>query len=149
MPDLFQFDDFEKCSALSDINAPVKYCVVRTFIKPDKASQLYKFIHEFSEKEKQHFRHDKLDRGICMTNCEKLVEDLGDEAENYFIESFPMDSKLTFDFIGFPFVARDRLKYNRIVNICINKHLVGNYNLTGFSSIEYCLGRDRDIPAGD
>lgn len=148
MPDLFQFDDYQKCMAEAPDEITPAYCIVNTFIKPDRSSQLYSFIHEFSGKEKQHFRHDKLQRGVCVEKCLKLIEELDSEGDHFSTDEFPMDVKLTFDFVQYRFVNDDRLQFNRILNICMNKYLADNYNLSGFSKIEYCLRRDQHIRAG-
>lgn len=148
MPDLFRFDDYQKCMARSADDYSPAYCVVNTLIKPDRSSELYNFIHDFSKKEKQHFRHDKLQRGVCLENCLHLIDELGSEAENYRGEDFPIDSKLTFDFVDYRYVNDDRLQFNDALNICINKQLADNYNLSGYSKIEYCLRRDQHFKAG-
>lgn len=146
MPELFQFDDYQKCMDLSTDSISPAYCIVNTLIKPDESSELSRLIKEFSKREKQHFRHDKLQRGICLENCLRLAERLSD-VESFYVEKFPSDTKLNFDFVNYPFVKEDRSKFNRVVNVCINKQLV-NYNLTGFSSIEYCLRHEQRIPTG-
>lgn len=124
MPALYGFDAYEQCM------------------------ENYDFIHEFSSKEKQHFRHDKLQRGVCMKKCLGLVDSLGDEADNYITKKFPFNSKLNFEFIDYPAAREDRLRFNPDVNVCINKQLMDNYNLSGFSSIEYCLRREKHIQLG-
>ena len=139
MPDLFQFDDYQKCLGKNKQNTHPSYCIVNTYVKPDYTSVLYNYINEFSMRGKQHFRHDKLQRGICMEKCMKIVADLGEEAEDYYIKEFPMNSKLTFDVVDYINVKEDRVKFNKLVNICINTELMGNYNLSGYSSIEYCI----------
>lgn len=147
MPDLFQFDDYQKCMAEASDGITPAYCIVNTFIKPDRSSQLYNLINNFSSKEKQHFRHDKLQRGICVKSCLKLIEEL--TTDDYFnIDEFPMDVKLTFDFVKYRFVNDDRVQFNKVLNICMNKYLADNYNLSGFSKIEYCLRRDQHIRKG-
>lgn len=148
MPEMFVYDDFDKCMALSPDGMSPNYCIVNSYIKPDESSSVYNFIHEFSKKGKQHFRHDKLQRGICLKNCLSLNHELGHEAEHFYTESFPMDSKLTLDFIKYQFVDEDRSKLNRLLNVCVNKQLTDDYNLTGHSTIEYCLRRDERIPIG-
>lgn len=93
MPNLYQFDDFEKC--LGDINEKTTlYCVVNSYIKPDANSELYNLIANFSSNRKQHLRHDKLQRGLCLNSCKKVVQSLGDESQKYLVEKFPMDSKV-------------------------------------------------------
>lgn len=69
------------------------YCVVNTYIKPDD-SALYKSILEYSKNKKQHFRHDKVTRGLCMNICQRNLKRSA-KAEKYFVEKFPMDSKVS------------------------------------------------------
>lgn len=148
MPDLFRFDNYQKClGEARDENIPA-YCVVNSFIKPDQSSSLYNYINDFSKKEKQHFRHDKLQHGICLEECLSLIQELGTAAEAFYVKAFPMDSKLTFDFVNYQFVNDDRAEYNKVLNICINKQLVDNYNLSSFSNIEYCLRSEQHLKAG-
>lgn len=92
MPDVYKFDDFDNCLGVFDTSAV--YCVVNSFIRPDLESELYGIIRKFSTKTKQHLRHDKLQRGICFNSCKKLIESIGNESEKYFVDEFPMDSKV-------------------------------------------------------
>lgn len=46
--------------------------------------------------------------------------------------------QLTFDFINFTNYDKDQAAYNQIINQCINFKLKNEYNLTAYSSIEYC-----------
>lgn len=91
MPAVYRFDDYEECMGLDQEKA--LYCVVNTYIKPDE-SELYGLIKNFSMNTKQHFRHDKLQRGLCMRSCEKTLEKLGNDSAKYFVKKFPMDSKV-------------------------------------------------------
>lgn len=93
---LYRFDDYEKCFGLYEPAA--LYCVVNSFIKPDTKSHLYNLIDKFSSNRKQHLRHDKLQRGICINSCMELVQKLGRDADKYFVEEFPMDSKVRASF---------------------------------------------------
>ncbi|CRK96295.1 CLUMA_CG009715, isoform A [Clunio marinus] len=136
MPLLNKFDDYEGCMKV--YNDKAKYCYVRTALKPDPSSKLYNFIWEFSNRKKQHFRHDKLTRGICVNRCMEAIKELGSEAEEFFVENFKLDYKINFDFINYANSSEDRKKYNKIINQCINVELMELYDLKGFSSIEYC-----------
>ena len=92
MPKLFHYDDYDQCLGLYDNEA--FYCVVNTFIKPDEKSELSKFITEFSSNKKQHFRHDKLQRGLCLNGCKDVIDKMGKGSEKYLVEKFPFDSKV-------------------------------------------------------
>lgn len=89
MPPLNRFDDYEACMRVFKDEA--KYCYVRTAIKPNSSSELYNFIWEFSNMKKQHFRHDKLSRGICINKCKELIEALGISAEEFYVPEFNLD----------------------------------------------------------
>lgn len=39
-----------------------------------------------------------------------------------------------------------RRLYNKLVNQCVNRELMSVYNLSGYSSIEYCVVEDSSIP---
>lgn len=96
MPNLYEFDDYEKCLR-GENSAKDLYCVVNSYIKPDNGSDLYNLIANFSSNRKQHLRHDKLQRGLCLSTCKKLVESLGNKSQSYFVEKFPMDSKVRYN----------------------------------------------------
>jgi hypothetical protein len=93
MPQLNKFDDFDACMQVFDDKA--RFCYVRTAIKPDPSSELYNFIWEFSKKKKQHFRHDKLTRGICINTCTQSLDKLGPLADEFYVEKFKLDYAVT------------------------------------------------------
>lgn len=94
MPTLNQFDNYLECMGLYGIDA--LYCVADTFIKPDPDSELYNFTVEYSKDTKRYFRHDNLVRGLCVNTCRKIVGKLATNEENYLVEKFPIDSKVSF-----------------------------------------------------
>ena len=90
MPELNKFENYDAC--MGTFGREAKFCYVKTALKPDKSSKLFNFIEEFSSNKKQHFRHDKLARGICINTCRKIIDDLGQPAaEKYFVEKFDFD----------------------------------------------------------
>jgi hypothetical protein len=95
MPRLNELDDYDACMGVYRENA--KYCYVKSIIKPpDYSSALYNFIVEFSSRsKKQHYRHDKLARGVCVNKCAKLMVALNDTTESYYQPPFSViDSKV-------------------------------------------------------
>lgn len=96
MPRINELDDYDECLGVYGDSA--KYCYVKSIIKPpDYSSDLYKFIMEFSWNEKQHYRHDKLARGICLNKCLKLIESLEDTADKFYEASFgKIDGKVRY-----------------------------------------------------
>lgn len=89
MPPLNKFEDFDACLQVYGDDA--KFCYVRTAIKPNPSSQLYKFMMKFSSNQKQHFRHDKLTRGVCINTCQELLAELGSSAREYFVPEIELD----------------------------------------------------------
>lgn len=90
MPTIDKFDNYNECFGLFQEKA--RYCFVRTFIKPNYSSELYNYIAEFSSNWKQHFRHDKLNRGICINNCMQKIQNMGNDSDRYFTAEFEMDT---------------------------------------------------------
>lgn len=146
MPDLYQIDDYEKCLGLQNYSESNEalYCLVNTQLKYDDSSELYSYIHEFSMNEKQHFRHDKLQRGICLNKCKIIVESLGEQAIQYVEYDLEVNQRRKIDVINYDNVKEDRINYEKLINICVNKELMDSYNLSGFSTIEYCIRKDNN-----
>lgn len=83
MPKLSDFDEYDECMDLHKSEA--KYCYVKSLIKPDYDSLVYRNIEEYSSRRKQHFRHDRLTRGICLNRCMEFINSLDKEtAEDYY-----------------------------------------------------------------
>lgn len=95
MPELNKFNNYDECMAVFEKEA--KYCFVKTALKPDESSELYRFIMEFSNIKKQHFRHDKLTRGVCINTCRKIISDIGLESDKYFVPKFNLDYSVIFE----------------------------------------------------
>lgn len=92
MPPLNKFDDFESC--MRSYKDEARYCYVRAAIKPDPTSDIYNYIEQFSSLKKQHFRHDKLTRGICINTCVELVKEMSSFADEYYVSEFELDYKV-------------------------------------------------------
>lgn len=150
MPKLDKFDDYNECFGV--FREEAKYCYVRTYIKPNLSSDLYKFIAEFSSNEKQHLRHDKLNRGICLNSCMKTIQQMGEQSNKYFVPIFEVENellKIRFEFIEYQNASADRQEHNRLINQCVNLELMELYQLEGFSSIEYCTKNESSISLGN
>ncbi len=85
------------------------------------------------------FRHDRLRRGICINRCKKLLSDLEDPESLFVDGEVPLDSESFYN------VTYYRKQYNKITNKCVNLGL-RKYNLTAYSSIEYCAGETAKVP---
>jgi hypothetical protein len=165
MPMVYRFDDYEQCMGIYENEA--LYCVVNTYVKPDYRSELYRYMKDFSKNTKQFFRHDKLQRGLCINSCQQAVIKMGRNSQKYFVRKFPMDSKvselklfhklekspffiqqLIFEFVNYFNAKEQRVMYDDVVNKCINIELMSRFNLSGYSSIEYCIKGDMRPPLG-
>lgn len=92
MPPLNFFEDYDECMGVHGSGAT--YCYVQTIITPDKSSDIYQQIETFSSLKKQHFRHDKLTRGICIDSCEKLLDDLNITGNELYVPKFEIDFRV-------------------------------------------------------
>ena len=148
MPNLYNFDNFEMC--LGSFNRRSPFCIVNSVIVPNSSSTLYDEIRNFSRNAKQHLRHDKLQYGICLHSCLAILDKLGGESQNYFIDQHQIDSKAysIYNDIKYPKAEHDRKLFNDAINKCVNIQLVEYFNLKAFSSIEYCLHPDVSEPLG-
>ena len=93
MPNLNKVESYDAC--LGTYEEEAKFCYVKTYIKPDDTSELYNYIRNFSSMVKQHFRHDKLVRGVCMNSCKEIIDKMGNYSDEYFVPKFPMDTKVS------------------------------------------------------
>lgn len=93
MPNLNKFESYNEC--LGTYYEEAKFCFVKTYIKPDETSVLYNYIRNFSSMGKQHFRHDKLFRGICINKCKEIIDKMGNHSDKYFVPEFPLDTIVT------------------------------------------------------
>jgi hypothetical protein len=98
MPKLNLLDDYDECMDVYKYEA--KYCYVKSIIKPPvHSSPVFDFIKEFSSNAKQHYRHDKLVRGICLNKCAKLITTLNNSIDQYYQPPFGiLDSKASNNF---------------------------------------------------
>ncbi|XP_053698545.1 nose resistant to fluoxetine protein 6-like [Sabethes cyaneus] len=69
-PKLYDYDDFEECRRT--FREQYIYCVVKTHIRPDNASLLWKSLSRFSEDE-CHYQHRVQERGLCVQQCELSI----------------------------------------------------------------------------
>lgn len=87
MPKLNLLDDYDEC--MDSYKDDAKYCYVKSIIKPPAhPSVVFDYIKEFSSNVKQHYRHDKLVRGICLNKCAKLVKSLNISIDHYYQPPF-------------------------------------------------------------
>lgn len=89
------------------------------------------------------YRHEILERGICLRGCQEYIEQLDNTTkEGLLQESFPIDFKLTYPADYYQNALLYRNIYNDLLNMCVNLELREIYNLSGYSEIEYCVSSD-------
>ncbi|XP_055708626.1 nose resistant to fluoxetine protein 6-like isoform X1 [Phlebotomus papatasi] len=137
MPKLYLMDDYDRC--LDEYNAST-YCIASSIIKPNATSALWEYIEKFSSNKKKHFRHDRLQRGICINLCQELMDHFDPEEQmSYFQEEFPTDNEVWLDPRIFRKATHYRKLYDQLINQCINHELITGYDLVAFSQVEYCV----------
>lgn len=147
MPRIYAYDDYDECFTSYDSPDPA-YCVARSVIKPDNRSELWRFIQDFSNDTYRHYRHDHLDRGLCVERCRKLVASLDNETiQQLYVGKFDINFPYIIDSKVFEDVQvhQDRALYGRLINICENFILRKVYNLTAYTEIEYCTRPTQQI----
>lgn len=113
-------------------------------------SFLFQF-KEISRDYKHNYRHDRLRRGVCLSNCQaelahlkaKAIESL--ESEKLDFNNFP---PILYPAKTFRNDGEYREKYGKIMNICMNQRTQLEYNLSGYTHIEYCVTKhdnERDL----
>lgn len=97
MPKLYGMDDFDQCMEREG-NLSV-YCIARITIKPDESLDLWNYIEEFSRNRKKHFRHDRLQRGVCINRCKELMHPFAYSTQmSYFQPEFEFEDEVRQNF---------------------------------------------------
>ncbi|XP_021697288.1 nose resistant to fluoxetine protein 6 [Aedes aegypti] len=133
MPKLYQYDDYGKCLKQGSV-----YCMVRSLVKPRPSSELWRQIQNFSA-DVRHYRHNLLDRGICIDECLRSIGGLAKtQRDELRVDSFQVDFKYRFKRKYFPHLLEHQQLYEDSVSLCINQKLKSSYDLQALSDIEYC-----------
>lgn len=128
-------DPFDSCPKVTgDLKASApRYCVLSAYIDhPKKNPDLFDFIHEISEK-KLYYRHDRLQRGVCVRTCLEFHEKLEDPRK-YINDDAPVR--------GQDPVVGLMNAYNKVLNVCVNKKLYDEHGFLARTSIDYCIGEN-------
>lgn len=137
MPALYEFEGFDECQPpigrFKDILPD--YCVLSATIdEPKNTSRLYTFIQKFSSNSNQNFNHRELKRGLCMSECVKVHEKLGELAHQY---------KNDFGRVGGMGLQEAVTSgFNMLANVCINKKVKDSKELTTRTSVDFCITRN-------
>jgi hypothetical protein len=60
-----------------------------------------------------------------------------------------LSQQLILEFVEYINATKHRAMYDQDVNKCINMELKDKFNLSAFSSIEYCLNEQTGLPIGE
>ncbi|XP_065086708.1 nose resistant to fluoxetine protein 6-like [Ochlerotatus camptorhynchus] len=145
LPKLYKYDDYDRC--MLEFDAKAVYCLIDTVIKPNTTAAVWPLIEKFSNDTKRSFRHDRIQRGLCMNWCEKIMDKYDYETQmKYYLEPFNESSEITFDPNTFREALDWRIKFKRLANQCVNFELKRQYSIMGYSAVEYCVSNQEHDP---
>ncbi|XP_050087840.1 nose resistant to fluoxetine protein 6-like [Anopheles aquasalis] len=134
LPDIFMYDDWETCS-----NSSV-YCYAKTLLRVDQfpVGVLVPDTESTDRIVYNHRRH-VLELGVCISKCQDEISGLS-EMERSALDHPAIPVNYTFHVPShvFPTMAADARRYSSLVNVCINKRLRAEYNISGHTTLEYC-----------
>lgn len=92
------------------------------------------------------YRHDRLNRGICMDWCRKQMKSFDVETrKSYYIANFYNDSDIYKDPNFHTRALVDRARYYKFATECVNYELMKQYGLMAQTQIRYCVtNKDKD-----
>ncbi|XP_061502943.1 nose resistant to fluoxetine protein 6 [Anopheles gambiae] len=151
MPRVFHFDDYDECLR-DDPSVPDVYCMVKAVVQPNASSPAWNVIADFSSNWKQHVNHAHLDRGLCLSGCIRLL----DELERANVTQQELQSLIVPKFqIDFPYIIKNgtfrdvdtyRRNYSELFAKCINYELQQKHGLRAYTEIEYCDSNRESYP---
>ncbi|KAL1399496.1 hypothetical protein pipiens_008163 [Culex pipiens pipiens] len=145
LPKLYLYDDYDRC--LQEFPSEAIYCLVDTEIKPNSTATIWPLIEKFSNDSKRSFRHDRLQRGLCMARCHAILDRFDHRTQmKYYLGHWNQSSEVTFDPNTFRGALDARAKLNRLANQCVNYELKRQYGIMGHSTVEYCVGSHEEDP---
>ncbi|XP_035910415.1 nose resistant to fluoxetine protein 6-like [Anopheles stephensi] len=150
MPSLYLYDDYDRC--LEEFPARATYCLVDSWIVPNDTIPLWTVIEQFSIDTKRSFRHDRIQRGLCMNRCQQLMSKFDRRTQmKYFQSRFETNDsrKITFDPNTFRGALDWRNRYRRLANQCVNYELKRQYSLMAYSTVEYCVTNRQEAERDD
>ncbi|XP_058835520.1 nose resistant to fluoxetine protein 6-like [Topomyia yanbarensis] len=135
MPALFQYESIEGCLRSNPAGV---FCVVKSVVKPDDRSLIWRTIEKYSQYPYQ-YQHSVLTRGICLEQCEELVKTLTDRQRVQFLQAkFDVEYRYIINDWMLPNIHNYRHQYGRLVNICQNYRMRTKYNISVYSELEHC-----------
>lgn len=98
---------------------------------------------------KHNFRHDHLNRGICMRRCMDLMSKYDNSTQlSYYQEKFD-NVEVIFDFYTIREAVYYKNKFEYLINECMNHELKEKYGLMASSETEYCIEKNEKFPLGE
>lgn len=110
---------------------------------------------EMSKNPFTRFRHDRLTRGVCLSECVSELAGLNSETLSLLdVEKFEYNNWPPAQWPPKTFrkAFYYRRKYGKIINMCMNRRLQSKFSLSGYANIEYCdtnREHERDLDALD
>nr|XP_019547216.2 nose resistant to fluoxetine protein 6-like [Aedes albopictus] len=139
MPKMFEYDYYDDCLYSDPEEVQATYCMVRVVIKPDNRSELWRLIESFSSNWKLNFNHAHLDRGICIVDVKKSMEQFGGgNLSDLIVPKFEINFPYKIEHDPFKNADAYKRNYSEIVSIIINKDLNEKHGLMAYTEIEYC-----------
>uniref|UniRef100_A0A182P598 Acyltransferase 3 domain-containing protein n=1 Tax=Anopheles epiroticus TaxID=199890 RepID=A0A182P598_9DIPT len=151
MPRVFHFDDYDECLR-DDPSVPDVYCMVKAVVQPNASSVVWNVIADFSSNWKQHVNHAHLDRGLCLSRCTQLLDELGranvteQELKSLIVPKFQIDFPYIIKNGTFRDVDTYRRNYSELFAMCINYELQQKHGLRAYTEIEYCDSNRESYP---
>lgn len=66
----------------------------------------------------------------------------------YYLDKFDGMHKVPFDYFNIHEAVYYKIKFDKIINECVNHELKKEYGLMGYSKAEYCVLKNDSIPIG-
>uniref|UniRef100_A0A182WLD6 Acyltransferase 3 domain-containing protein n=1 Tax=Anopheles minimus TaxID=112268 RepID=A0A182WLD6_9DIPT len=135
LPPLFLYDDFGRCEAQASV-----YCYARTVLRVDQFPADF-VVPQIENMDRIVYKHrvQHLELGVCLRDCEQELEGLTIvEKDSLFQPQIPVNYTVVMPSELFPTMHDDKVRYETLVNVCINKRLLTRYNVTGYTALEYC-----------
>lgn len=86
MPPQYYGDDYVRCMIEGDA---ALWCATYSIIKPNQTNPVWNLIEKYSNDKKRQFRHDLLQRGVCINWCLKQLKHLDNETlASLYVEPF-------------------------------------------------------------
>uniref|UniRef100_A0A2M4BGF2 Putative nose resistant to fluoxetine protein 6 n=1 Tax=Anopheles marajoara TaxID=58244 RepID=A0A2M4BGF2_9DIPT len=136
-PNIFMYDDFDSCIARSNTSV---YCYAKTVLPVDQfpAGFVVPNTESTDRIVIEHRRH-VLELGVCTAKCLEEVHQLSEtERSALDLPAIPVNFTFLIPSKLFPTMVADNRRYSSLVNVCINKRLRDEYNITGHTILEYC-----------